>query len=58
MINNLEGFAHSLAESIKRMSINDMTDKDWILREDIEASVRGSAYCSEMKPTKNTKQKV
>lgn len=54
MINNLEEFAWSLADSIKAMSVKDMTEEDWTLREEIEAIVRGCAHCSEMKPKKKT----
>ena len=50
MINNLEDFAWSLANSIKSMSINDMTEGSFTLKEEIEATVRGCAFCSEIKP--------
>ncbi len=52
MINNLEEFAWSLADSIKEMSVKEMTEEKWTLREEIEAIVRGCPHCSEMKPKK------
>ena len=52
MINNLEGFASSLAASIKRMSVDDMTKGQWTLAEEIEAIVRGMPSCSKMKTKK------
>ena len=58
IINNLEDFAWSLANSIKSMSINDITEKSFTLKEEIEATVRGSAYCSEMKPKRKKDGKV
>lgn len=52
MINNLEEFASSLADSIKKMPIQEMMKEKWTLAEDIESIVRGCAYCSEMKKNK------
>jgi hypothetical protein len=48
-INNLEDFAVSLADSIKRMSIYDLTEDSWSLAEEIAAYVRGTPYCTEIK---------
>lgn len=53
MINNLEEFAWSLADSIKRMSVKDMTKTEWSLKEEIESIVRGDPRCSEMKTKKS-----
>jgi hypothetical protein len=55
MINNLEEFAISLANSIKRMSIKDMTKEKYTLEEYIAAIVRGCPFCSEMKVKKKNK---
>ena len=56
MINNLEEFAWSLAETVKGMRIEDIMKDPWTLREEIEAFVRGCPNCSEMKPKKTTNQ--
>lgn len=52
IINNLEEFCWSLADDIKRMSIKEMTEENWTLREELEATIRGSTHCSEMKKKK------